>query len=1702
MMFENKHVALAVTLFLLSNTASVFGETSTTYYTEGSGSEETTIILDGETEDSSITIRYPATEVLESSIGISGMADSEGYYPEGLTLGVKNYEWKYDGLGYGSLGLQEKFSTNAKAASARFSEGGEQEISLLIPSNATINSASISISGLPYGSGELDDYNKVSTGTNGGSTSSAPSFSMVGDDYYVSWIDDGNLEERDTSISSVQFRGYIDGSWNDIELIASNGGETSSRLSEARMHATDEVAIVTWISDIGGEVIEASYSTNEGQTWSDSVEIEPGSDHYIIYDYEGAIGNDGTLHVVWSSVKESSDEYQIYYQKSEDLGQTWDDEILISETDSSSSIGAQIAVSGSDVHISWEQYYDSQSYYTAEYARSTDNGDTFGSPSTISSTETVAETTISAQGTNVVIAWMESTDEGNNIKSKTSSNSGTSFGGETVVQAADGSSFAFLGSTNDGGSNFYLTWLDIDDNESPRQILSVRSANSGSSWGTPVNVDGNSGGDPNEFRASPEINANSDRVLVVWSDVDDDTGASSDQDILFSISTNDGTTWSTPDDISEHYYEADSGSPSLAHSGDYLYLVYTDNGDNDPVSNTNGCDTSGRDGDIYFTRSNDDGVSWTDLTVLSIFDDDHSTDLDYTSTTLQFRADVSASGNDVHVAWNDYNGYDGISSIYYVKSSNNGQDWSNPLKIDSSNTGTKYGLSIASNSDNVVAVWTNTYTYDIYSVSSNDGGDSWSEAVLVSEDTTGLNYMPEILFNEGKFHLVWSDTAYGESVYYTQSTNGESWSDLVYINEGATAYYSYSPVISSEGSNLYVAWLDSGNYDGDSSSDYDVVWSISNDNGLTWGDVTIAIDTDTSTTLTLPSIASGSGFSYIAYQYASSGSYDYYFAFTQDNGGSWSESFKITDYDDESLLAKYHRLDMIVGDKTYFAFTEETDISGGDGTDTNIYVRSTLNDDYPEDPYIKITGSKDWEWAGEFNNDNSPQTWGNSGGTRTFKSALEDALQESIDNDETIVDEYGVEMSEIVFTVGSSSKGTVGFSELNIDYDVTLNIKESGLVSALNAIISNTEDEEAEATIKLNSKTPGKVKLSDLRIITTDADLSISDLTFQGELVEGNEVIISALVSNDGEGDAKVTVEFRSGADLIAVSIVEGVTGGESETVSTTWRDIPEGSHTITAEIVDSLPSDSSQGAEDSVSQSISISSASPEISYTLSFGDTLVEGLENTWMLELENTGEKYGEITTTLYWDELEDDNMIVITPQTKINPEEVKVFDGELTPTGNVDKLYILIEDSEEGELISEEIDISIKKLPNLVITKIQWEDEDGNELSSFSDGSVGYAKIHVMNEGSFDINANAEIKITKQGKDLQVNFAGIVDSYGTINLPAEQESIITFNGKYPSISFLSGGNSDFTGFWTIELSIRDISAVNSDEQFWNSEELTFSDTETRVEISTPPSLAITSFSSNKMSADEGDIVILTVLLANEGGASATGDIKLLEGGVQKLVNNFSIDGFGSQQIQISHTLPSPYDGDIRLKILIDRESVRPTLGPQDILTDDSQSVVIEVSGTLKENPSSSGDSSDGNVLVMAGAGAVGLVGAGAGYFFYSRSRNPSDAMDPFGGSDASEQPPAMAPPIPEQPPAAAPPPPVPEQPPAAAPPAPVPEQPPAAAPPAPAPGETVLNVAVPAGAQPGQQIQIKAPDGRLVTVTIPAGLQPGQQFQVKV
>ena len=1715
-MFKNRIIALALTILLLSSSTFGIAETSDEYYKSGSGSSQQSVTLDGTGSDNSISIKYPSTEVIDASITIEGSADSNGDYPEGISLEVRNYEWKYDAAGYGALGKQERFSTDSKGASAKFASSGETDLSIFLPSNSTVTDSSVKVSGLPYGSGELDEYVKGSVDTNGGSVSSAPSVSMVDDDYFVLWLDDGDLSERDTTIDSIVFSGYTSGTWNEPVLIKSNNGETSEVYSTPRIKAVEDGIFAAWVKDLGSEVFEASVSTDDGDTWSSPAEIEPGSSHYLIYDYDFSVEDDGTIHLVWSSIKDSADiAYQVFYQKSEDFGATWEDEVLVSGDDSDTSIGARVSQSGNNVYVAWEQYDSDAAIYSAVFAKSSNSGDSFGTPETLSSSNSVSVIAVTSDSSNIVVGWIESNDNAESIiKARSSANSGSSFSSENIVGSADGSSSSFLEASNDGSTNFYLSWMRLG-NDQPRKIECARSANSGSSWNTAVNVDGIDNENENEFRASPVISANADRVIVVWSESNSGSGASTDQDIVYSISTNDGTSWSDFDDISEHYYEADSGSPSMATSGDYLYLVYVDNGDLDQENDPNGNDASARDGDVFFTRSDDEGETWDSTTVLSSFEADGETDVDYTSTTLQYRPDVSASGTNVHVSWSDYNSYEGTYSIYYSNSDDRGITWSTPIKLDDSSSGGRYGVTIASNDDDVVAAWIDTWNYDIYTASSDDSGASWTSPQMIESADSSLSYMPEIIFNEGKFHLVWTSTATGESVQYTSSTDGVNWEDTVFINTD-NSRTSYSPVISADDSTLYVAWTDNGAYDGDSSIDYDIAGVISKDNGETWEEDKLFIDTSTSTTLYLPTIGSGSGFTYLCYQNLVSGSYDYYFTFTQDDGASWSDSYKVTDHDNEALSAKYHKMEVLVSDKTYFAFTEETDVFDEDRTDRNVFVRKTLSEDYPEDPYVKITGSKNWEWVDELNRDNSPQTWSDTiespGASKSFTDSLNDVLQEKLQNGDTAVDEYGVEMTEIVLSVGSGSKGTVGFSELQIEYDVKIDIKSQQLIDALNTEIEYTDSDTAELNLIVDSDTPGRLTFSDLEIITTDADLSLDSLSVSGDLIEGGSVLIYVDITNNGEGDARVDLEFTRDGSVIKSKSFEGITGGNTQTVSTSWDDIPAGTHEIKVEIVGSSPSDKTQGSEDSVSTSITVVESSPEIEYTIDFENTLIENVEEDWSLELTNDGEKYGEIIAKLYWNVNDESNLIIETPQTRIEVDESKTFTGKLTPMDSSDSLFIVIEDSSKGELYSETIDVDIKKLPELVISRIVWVDNndpdaESNEISSFSDGSVAYAKIFVENQGSFDVQATAELKLTKSGKDLQVNYAGVVDSYGIVDLPANQETAITFNGNYPSVSFLSGGNAGFTGFWNMDVKISNVLAANPNEQLWDSEELLFSDSSQTVEISTPPSLSLNSFTSSSTDIKEGQAVTFTISISNDGGASASGILNLMQSGTTVATTEFSVGGFDTNIVSMDYSVPKNYDGDLNLKIKIDRDSVVPEVGPQDVMTDDSKEITISVEGTLPTSSGGGGSSEDGGgsgMIMILGGVFVLLVGGAGAFYFLRKSGDSDEALDPFGSDTppVPEQPPAMAPPVPEQPPAAAPPaPPVPEQPPAAAPPAPpVPEQPPAAAPPAPE--LTLLTITVPPGAQPGQQIQIKAPDGRVVAVTVPAGLQEGSQFQVKI
>ena len=151
---------------------------------------------------------------------------------------------------------------------------------------------------------------------------------------------------------------------------------------------------------------------------------------------------------------------------------------------------------------------------------------------------------------------------------------------------------------------------------------------------------------------------------------------------------------------------------------------------------------------------------------------------------------------------------------------------------------------------------------------------------------------------------------------------------------------------------------------------------------------------------------------------------------------------------------------------------------------------------------------------------------------------------------------------------------------------------------------------------------------------------------------------------------------------------------------------------------------------------------------------------------------------------------------------------------------------------------------------------------------------------------------------------------------MDLPANQETAITFNGNYPSISFLSGGNAGFTGFWNMDVKISNVLAANPNEQLWDSEELLFSDSSQTVEISTPPSLSLNSFTSSSTNIKEGQAVTFTISISNDGGASASGILNLMQSGTTVATTDFSVEGFGTNIVSMDYSVPKNYDGDLSL------------------------------------------------------------------------------------------------------------------------------------------------------------------------------------------
>src|SRR5574337_981427 len=436
----------------------------------------------------------------------------------------------------------------------------------------------------------------------------------------------------------------------------------------------------------------------------------------------------------------------------------------------------QIVVSGSNIYVVWKDTTTGSG--DIYYERSTDGGATFnggttstpGTPINLSNNSgasTVPQITVS--GSDVYVVWSDQTSSSGIYFSK-STDGGATFNGGT--SSSPGSPTVLSSTTGvtatpeiaASGSDVVVVWRG--SSPSPGGIFYESSSNSGSSFntatsGAAIELSSGISGAP----INPQITISGSYVYVVWQQ-------GTTADIYYSRSTDGGATFnggttSTPGTaVNLSFNSGASNFPKITVSSSNVYVVWQDK-------------TVDSSGDIYFSASNDNGVTFnggTSSSPGSPVNISQSTGV--TSTTPV----VAASGTVVHVAWQETGTSTG--KMYYTR----GATSSTSISFDAqqytlSNTATVTITSLASNLNNNA----------IETIQATVTSTTDSHGITVTLSETGVNtgvFAGQFTFTTGSSSGTSLQAKPGDTI--TATFGGQTGTASIYSRTVAFGFSSYT----------------------------------------------------------------------------------------------------------------------------------------------------------------------------------------------------------------------------------------------------------------------------------------------------------------------------------------------------------------------------------------------------------------------------------------------------------------------------------------------------------------------------------------------------------------------------------------------------------------------------------------------------------------------------------------------------------------------------------------------------------------------------------------------------------------------------------------------------------------------------------------------------------------------------------------------
>ncbi len=262
------------------------------------------------------------------------------------------------------------------------------------------------------------------------------------------------------------------------------------------------------------------------------------------------------------------------------------------------------------------------------------------------------------------------------------------------------------------------------------------------------------------------------------------------------------------------------------------------------------------------------------------------------SRELHEAPSIAVDENNIHVVWNHWPLYN-LSGIYYAKSTDNGKNFNTAILL-SPNATTAINPVIAVNKPYIHVVWKD-YRHEnpeIYYKKSTDNGETWSQSTRITYNSTRKSniknniYDISISVEHNNIYLAWKDyRSESSEIFFKRSIdNGETWEKYQRLSHGYAP--AYNPFIAVQNKNIYVSWEEWG-------SRSNICFTKSSDQGKNWTEKIYLTDTNSGDS-EKPYLTTWESTIYISWQDTRTGSSHLYFKKSTDEGNTWTDTTQIT----------------------------------------------------------------------------------------------------------------------------------------------------------------------------------------------------------------------------------------------------------------------------------------------------------------------------------------------------------------------------------------------------------------------------------------------------------------------------------------------------------------------------------------------------------------------------------------------------------------------------------------------------------------------------------------------------------------------------------------------------------------------------------------------------------------------------------------